>query len=158
MTTVTILSILIAFVYSLFLEWALHKYILHGLGKKRKSPFRFHYEHHGKVRRNSFKENAGAKRELFSLGMLIALHTPIWLLSPAAFWTLLFCAIHYYVAHAYSHINPEWARKWLPHHYDHHMGANQHTNWGVRFDWIDRLLGTREPFVGTVFDEKTKIH
>src|SRR5215470_7273610 len=34
-------------------EWATHKYLLHGLGRDRKSKFSFHYhEHHQAVRRN----------------------------------------------------------------------------------------------------------
>jgi sterol desaturase/sphingolipid hydroxylase (fatty acid hydroxylase superfamily) len=29
------------------------------------------------------------------------------------------------------------------------MGPNQHKNWGVTFEWFDRLRGTRVPYVGT---------
>ncbi len=43
----------------------------------------------------------------------------------------------------------EWGGTHLPWHYDHHMGANQHNNWGVTFQWYDKLRGTRERYVGT---------
>jgi sterol desaturase/sphingolipid hydroxylase (fatty acid hydroxylase superfamily) len=51
--------------------------------------------------------------------------------------------------HRRAHIDPEWGRTHLPWHYDHHMGPNQHKNWGVTFEWFDRLRGTRVPYVGT---------
>ena len=38
-----------AYVYGGFLEWALHKYVLHGLGKNKKSIFSFHWHKHHKI-------------------------------------------------------------------------------------------------------------
>ena len=76
--------------------------------------------------------------------------TPI--LASAAPW---FCAgvwassYAYYTVHKKSHLEPEWARKHLSWHYDHHMGPNQHSNWCVTRPWFDHILGTREPYVGT---------
>jgi sterol desaturase/sphingolipid hydroxylase (fatty acid hydroxylase superfamily) len=29
------------------------------------------------------------------------------------------------------------------------MGPNQHKNWGVTFQWFDKLAGTRVPYVDT---------
>jgi sterol desaturase/sphingolipid hydroxylase (fatty acid hydroxylase superfamily) len=29
------------------------------------------------------------------------------------------------------------------------MGPNQNSNWGVVRPWMDNLMGTREPYVGT---------
>ena len=58
----------------------------------------------------------------------------------------LFSLGSYYYHHYKAHKNPEWARRNLPWHYDHHMAKNQNLNFGVRSDAFDRLLGTREDF------------
>ena len=34
----------------------------------------------------------------------------------------------------------------MPWHYDHHMGKNQHMNWGVRLPIIDLIMKTRVKF------------
>ena len=40
-----------------FLEWFVHKYLLHGLGKKKNSFLAFHWSgHHKESRKNNFKE------------------------------------------------------------------------------------------------------
>ena len=41
-------------------------------------------------------------------------------------------------------------REHLPWHYDHHMGPNQEANWCVTRPWFDYVMGTREPYVGTL--------
>lgn len=33
--------------------------------------------------------------------------------------------------HRRSHLEPEWAKKRIPWHYDHHMNSNQDANWCV---------------------------
>jgi sterol desaturase/sphingolipid hydroxylase (fatty acid hydroxylase superfamily) len=58
-------------------------------------------------------------------------------------------AYGYYLVHKKSHLDPEWARKHLPWHYDHHMGPNQDANWCVTLPLFDHLMGTREHYVGT---------
>lgn len=162
-----IFQVVIAFIYSLFLEWFVHKYILHDLGKKRGSLFSFHFfEHHSQSRRNNFfdpaystfslKIDSGSGKELVSLLGLWVLHLPILLVFPWAFLALTLCLVHYFIVHIASHKDPEWARKWLPWHYAHHMAPNQEANWGVRFDWADRLLGTRIYYVGTEREEKDR--
>lgn len=158
-------QIVLAFIYSLFLEWAIHKYVLHNLGKKRGSLFSFHFfEHHSQSRRNNFSDPAydkfnlkidsGSGKELISLTLLTLAHLPLLFIFPWAFLTLLLCVGHYFVIHIKSHRYPQWAREKLPWHYAHHMAPNQEANWGVRFDWIDKLLGTREYYVGTEREAK----
>ena len=89
-----------------------------------------------------------------ALAGLLAIHIPLALMFPWAFLCLAGCTVHYFIAHLKSHREPEWARKSLPWHYAHHMAPNQDSNWGVRFDWADRLLGTREYYVGTEKEKK----
>ena len=46
----------------------------------------------------------------------------------------------YYTMHRKSHIDVAWGKKWMPWHYEHHMGKDQHKNWGVRLPVFDGLL------------------
>ena len=60
------------------------------------------------------------------------------------FITIVLSICSYYYTHRRSHREPEWAKKNIPWHYDHHMALNQNMNYGVRSDVIDRIMGTRE--------------
>ncbi len=68
--------------------------------------------------------------------------------------TAVFGAWNYYRCHKRSHLDPEWARENLPWHVDHHMGPDQDANWGVTSPWMDVLMGTRKPYVGTELEAK----
>ena len=66
-------------------------------------------------------------------------------LPPAVLYNLaVVCGWHYHQVHSRSHLDPDWCRRHLRWHWDHHMGTNQDVNWGVTNQWLDRLLGTRE--------------
>jgi len=45
--------------------------------------------------------------------------------------------------HRKSHLDVEWGKKWMPWHWDHHMGRDQNANWGVTLPLWDYALGTR---------------
>jgi len=92
--------------------------------------------------------NAAAK-ELVALSGLILLHLPLAPWMPFFVATNLVCAHRYYRLHKRSHLDPAWCREHLPWHYEHHMGPNQDMNYGVTTDWVDRLMGTREIYLGT---------
>lgn len=152
-TTATIIAL--GTVYTQFLEWVLHKYVLHGhtLGKKPHSPFSFHWKsHHRKARITKFydKDYEGLPRwdasgkEVLALSSLAVLHAPLYWISPILLSTLVGGAIGYYFIHRHSHLHPEWAMKWLPWHYDHHMGKDQDKNWGVTTPLFDYIFSTRE--------------
>ena len=50
-----ICTIPLAIIYSQVSEWIIHKYVLHGLGKKKGSHWSFHWHaHHKKCRKNDF--------------------------------------------------------------------------------------------------------
>ncbi len=141
------------------LEWAVHKYVLHGLGRNKASYWSFHWhEHHGEVRRNGhidkhyersvFGWHAQGKEALALLaGGVVFL--PLVPVAPLFVGTLWVWGANYYRVHKRSHRDPVWAREHLPWHYDHHMGPNQDCNWGVSTPWFDQLMGTRVPYVGT---------
>jgi sterol desaturase/sphingolipid hydroxylase (fatty acid hydroxylase superfamily) len=140
-------------------EWAIHKRVLHGEGKRKTSFWAFHFhEHHGNSRRNGmydpdytrspWKWNAQGKE----VAGLVLLGLPVLALAPVAPFfvaTSVACGVRYYRLHKRAHLDPEWAREHLPWHYDHHMGPDQDCNWGVTVEWPDRLLGTRRVYVGT---------
>ncbi len=139
-------------------EWALHKYVLHGLGRIRTSPWAFHYHtHHQSARRNGFYDPAyegpiwttpTQYREGMALAAAAALHLPLIPIAPFYASTFLYCLYRYRRDHRHAHLDPAWARDHLPWHYDHHMG-DQDKNYGVVWGWFDRIKGTWEPFVGT---------
>ena len=147
-------------VYANAMEWFIHKHMLHGLGKNKKSFWSFHWhEHHNRARKQdmhdevyegsvTFEWNARTK-EIVSLVGGALLHAP--LLPVAPFFTLAVWAssANYYRVHRKAHLDHEWAKKNLPWHVDHHMGPNQHANWCVSFPLWDHVMGTREKYLGT---------
>lgn len=140
-------------------EWLIHKHVLHGLGADRESYWAFHWhDHHRHARRNSFRDEAyersvfepgGKSKEALGILSMAAAVSPLFPVAPWFVGTLWASGAAYYAVHRQSHLNPAWARKWVPWHYDHHMGANQHANWCVTFPLMDYVMGTRVPYVGT---------
>ncbi|MCS6800182.1 MAG: sterol desaturase family protein [Myxococcota bacterium] len=140
-------------------EWLVHRYVLHGLGRRRGSFWSFHWhEHHRDARRNGFADPVyaqppwrwhAASREALMLAGAALAHVP--LLPVAPFFTagVLFGIWQYWSRHRRAHLDPQWARTHLPWHYDHHMGPDQNANWCVSYPWFDHVMGTRRPYVGT---------
>jgi hypothetical protein len=145
-------------------EWATHKYVLHGRGKKKTSFWSFHFhEHHSASRRHGmvdadyqrspFQWNAQGK-ELAALAMLGVAVLPLFPVAPFFTGTLVYCGVNYYVKHKRAHLDPDWAREHLPWHYDHHMAPDQDANWCVTRPWFDHVMGTRVVYLGTPQEEK----
>ncbi len=141
-------------------EWLIHKHVLHGLGRDKKSFWSFHWhDHHRNARRNGhvdadyrgklFAAWNGQSKEACVLAASVVAIAP---LAPVAPWfvgTLIYSAVNYYRKHKRAHLDPAWAREHLPWHYDHHMGPDQDANWCVTRPWFDHLMGTRVRYVGT---------
>lgn len=141
-------------------EWLVHKHVLHGLGRNKKSFWAFHWhEHHRESRRDGFVDAhyqrpllsswSSQSKEAAALALAALVHAPLLPVAPGFTAGVWFSMWNYYRVHKRSHLDPQWAREHLPWHYDHHMGPNQNANWCVSFPWFDHLMGTREPFVGT---------
>jgi len=153
------IGIPIGLVYANASEWVLHKYVLHGLGKRRKSFWSFHFfEHHRASRKNGMRDKAyqskhlridARTKEALGLVALCGIHAPLFPVAPLFTSTLWYSAARYYRVHKRSHLDPEWARENLPWHYDHHMGPNSECNWCVSRPWFDHIMKTRVPYVGT---------
>ncbi len=147
------LSFFCAYVYGGVAEWVIHKYVLHGLGKKKNSIFSFHWHSHHKTCRknNNFDANykhvpvaPSVKKEVFFLSLLSIIHFPILFFMPYFFIGICLYMCRYFYLHRRAHLDVEWGKKKMPWHYDHHMGKNQDSNWGVTVEWPDRLFNTRE--------------
>jgi len=93
-------------------------------------------------------------REIKGLGLLVLIHCPVAFWFPWAYLILAYSAAAYFFVHRRAHQDFRWGRENVPWHYDHHMGPNQHMNWGVRLPWVDWLTGTRSAYVGTLKEEK----
>ncbi|HIL27364.1 MAG TPA: hypothetical protein EYG21_08300 [Nitrospinaceae bacterium] len=141
-------QILAAWFYSHIFEYIAHRYVLHS-HKNFKYAFKHHFsQHHGISRKNemydvNYEKLISSWFEILALSMIVVLHFPLWFFFPYAYVTLVFAMIAYYALHKKAHTNVEWGKKYLPWHYDHHMGKNQHLNWGVRLPIMDYIVGTR---------------
>ena len=155
-----ILQMAIAWVYSHLLEYCLHRWWLHN--RKRKHWFKDHFGNHHKLARKNWMYDYRSHhpisptkdREIKGLALLALLHSPVAFWFPWAYLVLVYSAVAYFLVHRRAHQDFRWARENLPWHYDHHVGPNQHLNWGVRLPWVDWVVGTREVYKGTPREEK----
>lgn len=140
-------------------EWLVHKHILHGTGRKRGSFWSFHwYEHHTASLKNDMMDpdyqrfpigRHAQGKEILGICLLSLPALAIAPVMPFYSGTMLYCGFDYYRKHKRAHMDPNWAREHLPWHYDHHMGPDQDANWGVTRPWVDIIMKTRKPYVGT---------
>lgn len=160
------IGIPLGIIYVNGVEWVVHKYVLHGLGRDKASSWSFHWhEHHKKARKQDMhddqytahsvvdavrqrKLNAKTKEALGLIGGALA-HLPLMPIAPFFTLTVWAGAANYYRVHRKSHLDPAWAEAHLPWHVDHHLGKNQDANWCVTWPLFDWIMGTREKFVGT---------
>lgn len=93
---------------------------------------------------SSYSNIFSSRFEVYSLIIASVLHFPLVFVFPWAYLTLIISLFSYYFVHKKSHIDVEWGKKWIPWHYAHHMGKDQHKNWGVRLPIIDMILNTSD--------------
>ncbi|MCI0571704.1 MAG: sterol desaturase family protein [Myxococcaceae bacterium] len=139
-------------------EWAIHRYMLHGLGRSKDSVWAFHWnEHHNAVRRNAMLDPAythplvkawdAQSKEALALLLGAAVWLPVLKRIPYFVSAVWFSMWRYHRLHKKAHLDPAWARVHLPWHYEHHMGVDQNANWCVTFPLFDWILGTRKRFL-----------
>ena len=75
------------------------------------------------------------------------LHAPLYFLFPVFTITTLSYASIYLVLHRKTHQHVDFFKKWVPWHYEHHMGRNQNANWCVVCPFMDYIMGTREKWL-----------
>lgn len=154
-----ILLFILALVFGNFLEWFVHKYILHGLGRNKKSFWSFHYHtHHRLVIKSkgydenyhqSIFKNKPKQKEVLAIFAGVVLLLPAILVVPGFVLGAIIHGTVYYLMHKRSHTHPEWGWKYMPWHMQHHFG-NSEKNWCVIFPLFDWMLKTR--------DDKPKNH
>lgn len=137
-------------------EWIVHKYVLHGLGKKKDSFWSFHFhEHHRNSYKHDFLDEEYTKplfksivdfdaqgKEFITLFGSALLHLPLLPVFPFYTLTIFYCAYNYYTKHKKAHLDPEWARQNLPWHYKHHLPQYQNKNWCVTKPVFDKIMRT----------------
>lgn len=151
-------------IWATVIEYVIHRWIFHGVGKKRSSIFSFHWHaHHKDSRKGKMLERCyierewawnGYTREVAAMVFLATIHIPVLFLSPAFTFGVWAWCLAYHWVHRKTHVDPQWARDHCSWHYDHHMAPNQDANYGVTSDWMDRLMGTRERYAGTEKERK----
>ena len=128
-----------------FYEWGIHKYLLHGMGKNKKSFWSFHWkDHHNRARRDHNYDSKFYPKEVLSLQLFFILHAYFLIQYPALLVAMGSYAVAYYVVHRYAHHHPVWCKKYLRWHWDHHMGKDQDKNWCILFPLTDYIMGTRK--------------
>jgi hypothetical protein len=145
---------LLGLLYANLGEWLMHKYLLHGLGKNNSSFWAYHYQHHAVCAKHGMLDSGyqpikltgwnSQTKELVVLTLIMLIHTPVYLLSPAFVTALYFSIVLYYYLHRKAHLNPLWASTHLRWHYDHHLGSERNANWCITWPGVDYVLGTRK--------------
>ena len=135
---------ILGLIYGSFLEWGVHKYLFHELGKNKNSIFAFHLrEHHINCINNQNEDNRFTLRENLGIAVLTLLHLPIFFLSSSFYYGLAAYGLAFIICHKLVHKYSEWGKKWFPWHWDHHM-THQNHNMNVVVPIADYLLGTRK--------------
>lgn len=146
-----IIQLLVGILWANIIEWVAHKYLLHGLGKNKKSFFTFHWSDHHRISRKlgmldpSYLEGPFTRlrwREVCGILALMLVHVPFAVCFPyftAATW---FYAVLYLYLHKRCHIHTEWCKKYMPWHYRHHCGRDQDMNFNVVLPIADYIFRT----------------
>jgi len=140
----TVLVFSLGLLYANFMEWYVHKYFFHGLGKKQNSIFAFHLrQHHIESRNNEFRDTRVTKRESLGLLALLSLYLPLYYMVPVFYVALAIYGAAFVIIHKLLHIFPSFAKKYFWWHWNHHM-HNQNKSWNVVFPFADLVMGTLE--------------
>ena len=141
-------QLLFGWLYGHLFEYLVHRYVLHNY-KNFKPAFKNHFKtHHAISRKHKMYDNVyenifSSKFEVYGLVFISIIHFPLVYYLPYSYLMLCIAAGMYYFMHKKSHTDVIWGKKWMPWHYEHHMGKNQNLNWGVRLPIFDYVFGTR---------------
>lgn len=112
--------------------------------------FAFHLrDHHVKSIKDNFYDPRVSPLEWAGTLFLIGVHIPLYFLNPWFYLGSSIYAVLFAVVHNYSHKKPEWAKKWVPWHYDHHM-KYQNDNMNVVLPIFDYVMGTRKKYLDKI--------
>ena len=116
-----------------------------------KSKLKFHWKHHGIARKNGnldpdYKLKIWHNETKLTVAAMI-LHSPLLFYFPVFTTVVLAYATAYIFLHRKTHEHVDFFKRWMPWHYEHHMGRNQNANWCVVCPLMDHLMGTREKWL-----------
>jgi len=136
----------LGFLYGSLLEYLIHDLLFHRLGKKKNSIFSYHLKgHHHLAKKNGFVDLTISSIEFYGLLFLIIIHLPLVMIS-VGFWIgVSLYAVAFKILHGLQHAYPEFTKKYMKWHWDHHM-RNPNYNFGVVVPWMDYLFGTRKKY------------
>ena len=140
-------------------EWIAHRYVLHNFTLRFLSYSHFSV-HHRNSRKNKCKDADYLKfpptklssglSEIIMLLLLAVLLIPVYDISIGLWLGMQTHIFLYYYLHRRFHLHPKWGRKWMRCHWDHHMGKDQNSNWGVTNPIFDYVFGTRKKYLEDV--------
>ena len=141
-----VLGLVLGLLYGNLLEYCIHDFIFHRLGRKKDSVWSYHLKgHHRLSRKNNFIDLTESKAETVGMMFLILIHLPLLYLS-VGFWLGVTCyAASFKIVHGLMHKHPEFTKKYMKWHWDHHM-KDSNKNFGVVAPWADYLFGTRKKY------------
>ena len=138
------LFFLIGLFYGNFLEYIIHRYVFHKLGRKKESMWRYHLRgHHVLSKKQGFVDLTESKTETVGMIVLIIIHTPLYFISFPLWLGVTLYALAFRFLHGLQHKHPAFTQKYMKWHWDHHM-KNPNKNFGVVAPWCDYLFGTRK--------------
>lgn len=137
-------------------EWVAHRWVLHNFKLRPLSHSHFSI-HHRNSRKNDCLDvdylQFPPTKYTSGLGEIVMLSILAFLVLPV-YWenfplwaglTTHICL--YYYLHRRFHLKPAWGKRWLRWHWDHHMGPDQNTNWGVTNPMFDYIMRTRVKYL-----------
>ncbi len=134
-------------------EWFMHRYLLHHYGRRAGSLWAYHlHEHHYVVRQSDMLDPGYLKcpntwntqaKEMLTLCTILLMYVPFFWWANGFAWAIYLSVFAYYFIHRQAHVRPNWAKIYLPWHYDHHL-LNSNANWCVTYPLFDYLMKTRQ--------------
>jgi len=144
------LGVILGFLYANFLDWSIH-ILLHK--PRGRSKLKFHWKHHKIARKHNNLDPDYSKKIFHNETWLtlagILLHTPLLFIFPYFASTIILYALIYIFLHRLSHTYVAFFKKWMPWHYEHHMGKDQNSNWCVICPLMDHIMRTRKKWLQT---------
>ena len=138
---------IIGFLYGSLLEYVIHRFVFHKLGHKKKSMWSYHLKgHHVLSRKNNFVDLTESNIESVGMFLLILIHVPLFFVSVGTWLGITLYALAFKYLHGYQHKHPEFTKKYMKWHWDHHM-KSPNKNFGVVVPWMDYLFGTRKKYL-----------
>ncbi len=140
------LGFVLGFLSRNVLEYLIHDFISHRLGKKKGSIWSYHLKgHHVLSRKNNFVDLTESKVENIGMMFLVLLHLPIVSFSLGFWLGVTSYAIAFKALHGIQHKYPAFTKKYMKWHWDHHM-KDSNKNFGVVLPLSDYLFGTRKKY------------